>query len=179
MGCNLSFLGKKDKDGAEGHDKRILFLGLDNAGKTTLLFKIKDDEFKETVPTVGLNVEQITYKDMTLTLWDVGGQARKLWKHYYDKVDGVIMVIDSSDVDRMKIVKEELSKIVVEPGLETVPILVMANKQDLESALSKAEISEMLAIKELQRKNLIFHSCSAKTGDGLWDGLEKLSNLWI
>ena len=175
----MSFLGKKGGDGGEGHDKKILFLGLDNAGKTTLLFKIKDDEFKDTVPTVGLNVEQITYKDMTLTLWDVGGQARKLWKHYYDKVDGVIMVIDSADSDRMKIVKDELSKIVIEPGLETVPILVLANKQDLDSALSKAEISELLSMKDIQRKNLIFHSCSAKTGDGLWEGLAKLADLWI
>uniref|UniRef100_A0A7S3J7C1 Uncharacterized protein n=2 Tax=Euplotes harpa TaxID=151035 RepID=A0A7S3J7C1_9SPIT len=116
---------------------------------------------------------------MTLTLWDVGGQARKLWKHYYDKVDGVIMVIDSSDIDRMGIVKEELAKIVVEPGLESVPILLMANKQDLTSALSKAEISELLAIKELGRKNLTFHSCSAKTGEGLWEGLDKLASLWI
>ena len=172
-------MGKGKGAAGEGHDKKILFLGLDNAGKTTLLFKIKDDEFKDTVPTVGLNVEQITYKDMTLTLWDVGGQARKLWKHYYDKVDGVIMVIDSSDVDRMKIVKDELSKIVVEPGLETVPILILANKQDLESALSKDEISELLSIKEIQRKNMIFHSCSARTGDGLWEGLEKLAGLWI
>ena len=151
-------MGKSKDEGGEGHDKKILFLGLDNAGKTTLLFKIKDDEFKDTVPTVGLNVEQITYKDMTLTLWDVGGQARKLWKHYYDKVDGVIMVIDSADVDRMKIVQDELAKIVVEPGLETVPILILANKQDLDTALNKDEITELLNIKEISRKNLIFHS---------------------
>ena len=72
MGCNVSFL-KNIKEGDEETDKKILFLGLDNAGKTTLLFKMKDDEFKETVPTVGLNVEQIKYRNMTLTLWDVGG----------------------------------------------------------------------------------------------------------
>lgn len=153
-------MNKEKGDGAGGtvHDKKILFLGLDNAGKTTLLFKIKDDEFKETVPTVGLNVEQISYKNMSLTLWDVGGQARKLWKHYYDKVDGVIMVIDSSDVDRMKIVKNELSKIVVEPGLETVPILIFANKQDLDSALGKDEIGELLGLSDIQHKNTIFHA---------------------
>mmetsp|Transcript_17455 Transcript_17455/g.19616 ORF Transcript_17455/g.19616 Transcript_17455/m.19616 type:complete len:117 (+) Transcript_17455:182-532(+) len=116
---------------------------------------------------------------MTLTLWDVGGQARKLWKHYYDKVDGVIMVIDSSDVDRMKLVKDELSKIMIDPGLETVPILIFANKQDLDSSLTKAEIYEILNVNEFTRKNLIFHSCSAKTGDGLWEGLDKLAALWI
>ena len=65
---------------------------------------------------------------MTLTLWDVGGQARKLWKHYYDKVDGLIFVVDSSDTERLALVKEELDKIFIEPGLEGVPILIMANK---------------------------------------------------
>ncbi len=80
-------------------DKKILFLGLDRAGKTSLLYKLKDDNFAETVPTVGLNVEQIKYRNMQLTLWDVGGSARKLWKHYYDKVDGIIFVVDSTDID--------------------------------------------------------------------------------
>ena len=65
---------------------------------------------------------------MTLTLWDVGGQAWKLWKHYYDKVDGLIFVIDSTDKDRFTLVKEEIMKIMIEPGLEGVPILIMANK---------------------------------------------------
>ena len=62
---------------------------------------------------------------MTLTLWDVGGQARKLWKHYYDKVDGLIFVIDSTDKERFSIVKEELMKIMIEPGLEKVPVLII------------------------------------------------------
>ena len=174
----MSF-GKKNGDGTDGKDKKILFLGLDNAGKTTLLFKIKDDEFKETVPTVGLNVEQIKYRDMTLTLWDVGGQARKLWKHYYDKVDGIIMVIDSTDIDRMKIVKDELAKILVEPGLENVPLLLLANKQDVESAATEAEVAEMLSVSEIERKEIVYHGCSAKTGDGVWEGIAKLADLAI
>ena len=114
---------------------------------------------------------------MTLTLWDVGGQARKLWKHYYDKVDGVIMVVDSTDVDRMKIVKDELSKIIVEPGLENVPILILANKQDLESSSTEMEISELISLKDIQRKDVVFHGCSAKTGDGVWEGISKLADL--
>ena len=178
MGCNMSF-GKKGEDGNVDKQKKILFLGLDNAGKTTLLFKIKDDEFKETVPTVGLNVEQISYRDTSLTLWDVGGQARKLWKHYYDKVDGVIMVVDSTDLDRMKIVKDELSKILVEPGLESVPILLFANKQDIESAATENEVAEMLSLNEIERKDIVYQGCSAKTGDGLWEGIAKLADLAI
>ena len=77
---------------------------------------------------------------MTLTLWDVGGQARKLWKHYYDKVDGLIFVVDSTDAEWLPIVKEELMKILIEPGLEGVPILIMANKQDVETATSPEEV---------------------------------------
>ena len=125
MGCAFSGRGGGDD---EEEDYKLLFLGLDNAGKTSLLFKLKDNEFKDTVPTVGLNVEQIKTRNMNLTLWDVGGQARKLWKHYYDKVDGIIFVIDSTDTERMRIAKSEMGKIFTEEGLEKVPMLILANK---------------------------------------------------
>ena len=75
----------------------MLLLGLDNAGKTSILYYIRDKQFRDTVPTIGLNIEHIIYKRYSLTLWDVGGQATKLWKHYFDKIDAVIFVIDSTD----------------------------------------------------------------------------------
>ena len=84
----------------------MLFLGLDNAGKSTLLFQLKDNQFKDTVPTVGLNVEQINYRGSSFTLWDVSGQATRLWKHYFDKINAIIFVIDSSDKDRLPKVKQ-------------------------------------------------------------------------
>ncbi len=83
MGCNLSFLKKGEGAKGDGKEKRILMLGLDNAGKTSILMHLKQDEFVDTVPTVGLNVEHINYRNLSLTLWDVGGQARSLWKHYF------------------------------------------------------------------------------------------------
>ena len=105
MGCNISDLKKlKDtaKEGMSGNpDRKILFLGLDGAGKTSILFQLKDNKHAETVPTVGLNVEQIQYKNHQFTLWDVSGQASRLWKHYFDKINAVIFVIDSTDVDRL------------------------------------------------------------------------------
>ena len=79
----------------------MLFLGVDNAGKSTLLFQMRDQQFKETVPTVGLNVETVKYRDMTFTLWDVSGSATRLWKHYFDKIDAVIFVVDSCDVEKL------------------------------------------------------------------------------
>lgn len=85
----------------EDNNKKVLFLGLDNAGKSTLLFQMKDNSYKETVPTVGLNVEQIKYRGMNFTLWDVSGQATRLWKHYFDKINAIIFVVDSNDRDRI------------------------------------------------------------------------------
>ena len=74
MGCNLSALKKmKSAASEEESNKKVLFLGLDNAGKSTLLFQMKDNSFKDTVPTVGLNVESIKYRGMNFTLWDVSG----------------------------------------------------------------------------------------------------------
>jgi GTPase SAR1 family protein len=79
MGCDMSFmkkvkLGKNgDSDSAEQYEKRILLLGLDNAGKTSILFHMRDSSFKETVPTVGLNIEHLVYKRYSMTFWDVGG----------------------------------------------------------------------------------------------------------
>ena len=103
MGCNLASLKKmKDAASEEEQNKKVLFLGLDNAGKSTLLFQMKDNQFKDTVPTVGLNVESIKYRGMNFTLWDVSGQATRLWKHYFDKINAVIFVVDSSDRDKIQ-----------------------------------------------------------------------------
>ena len=78
----------------------LLMLGLDSAGKTTLLYKLKLDKILQTIPTVGFNVESIKYKSLNMTMWDIGGQEkiRPLWRHYYDNVDGVIFILDSNAV---------------------------------------------------------------------------------
>jgi small GTP-binding protein len=73
-------------------------LGLDNSGKTTLMYRLKDNSFSDTVPTVGLNMESASYKSFTLTVWDVGGKARNMWKHYFEENSAVVFVIDSSDL---------------------------------------------------------------------------------
>lgn len=92
---------------------------------------MKDKEFKETVPTVGLNIENFLYKKYNLTMWDVGGQATRLWKHYFDHINGIVFVIDSADSDKMMFAKDEFKKIINDPALKGVPILLYYNKQDL------------------------------------------------
>lgn len=97
MGCNLTFLKRKDGAKAEGFEKRVLMLGLDNAGKTSILMHLKQGEFLDSVPTVGLNVEHISYRNLSMTFWDVGGQARSLWRHYFENTSALIFVVDISD----------------------------------------------------------------------------------
>merc|ERR1711988_673270 len=93
-------------------DCRILMVGLDAAGKTTILYKMRLGEVVTTIPTIGFNVETVEYKNISFTVWDIGGQdkIRKLWRYYYQGTDGVIFIVDSSDRDRIEDAKEELFK---------------------------------------------------------------------
>ena len=93
---------------------RLLMLGLDAAGKTTILFKLKLGEVVTPIPTVGFNVEEVNYKNINFTMWDVGGQTvlRNLWRHYYTGTQALIFVVDSNDRDRMGLAKDELHRII-------------------------------------------------------------------
>merc|ERR1719451_67662 len=106
-------------------DMRILMVGLDAAGKTTILYKLKLGEVVTTIPTIGFNVESIEYKNINFTVWDVGGQdkIRKLWRYYYENTQGLIFVVDSSDRDRIEDAREELTKILNEDEMRDAVLL--------------------------------------------------------
>jgi len=165
---NLFGLGNKDT--------RILMLGLDAAGKTTILYKLKLGEVVQSIPTIGFNVEEIHYKKLKLSVWDVGGQdrIRKLWKHYYNRSDALIYVVDSNDVERVEEAALELHKLMKEPELRDAPLLVYANKQDLPHAISIAQIVDKMSLHNTKR---MWHvqATSAMSGSGLYEGLEWLS----
>merc|ERR1719476_856156 len=97
-------------------DQRILMVGLDAAGKTTVLYKLKLGDVVTTIPTIGFNVETVDYRNISFTVWDVGGQEklRRLWRHYYQGTNGLIYVVDSSDRDRIEDAREELTKMINE-----------------------------------------------------------------
>merc|ERR1719482_1017952 len=109
-------------------EMRILMVGLDAAGKTTILYKLKLGEVLTTIPTVGFNVEQVEYKNINFTVWDVGGQdkIRKLWRYYYENTQGLIFVVDSSDRDRIEDAREELTKMLQEDEMRDAVLLVFA-----------------------------------------------------
>ncbi|KAJ4137989.1 Arf GTPase arf1 [Fusarium oxysporum] len=123
---------------------RILMVGLDGAGKTTVLYKLKLGEVITTIPTIGFNVETVQYKNISFTVWDVGGQdrIRSLWRHYYRNTEGVIFVVDSNDRSRIGEAREVMQRMLNEDELRNAAWLVFANKQDLPEAMSAAEITE-------------------------------------
>ena len=131
---------------------KLLLLGLDAAGKTTILYKMKLNETINTIPTVGFNVETLQYKNIEFQAWDIGGQfkLRTLWQHYFDNSQGVMFVVDSADRDRIEEVKETLDRLMHDETLAGVPLLVFANKQDLPQAMSVPELTERLQLSTLR-----------------------------
>ncbi|XP_041460097.1 ADP-ribosylation factor 4-like [Lytechinus variegatus] len=155
---------------------RILMVGLDAAGKTTILYKLKLGEIVTTIPTIGFNVETVEYKNINFTVWDVGGQdkIRPLWRHYFQNTQGLIFVIDSNDRERMDDAKEELSRLLGEEDLKDSVILIFANKQDLPQAMSIGDMTSKFS-DCLQRKNYFIQPACATQGTGLYEGLDWLS----
>mmetsp|Transcript_54033 Transcript_54033/g.101357 ORF Transcript_54033/g.101357 Transcript_54033/m.101357 type:complete len:181 (+) Transcript_54033:69-611(+) len=155
---------------------RILILGLDNAGKTTILYRLQVDEVVQTIPTIGFNVETVQYKNIKFQVWDLGGQTsiRPYWRCYYPNTNAIIYVVDSADPDRIGDSKEELRLMLEEEELKGVTLLVLANKQDLPGALSAAEVSESLGLTAIRNRQWAIFQTSALKGSGINEGLDWL-----
>lgn len=166
-------LGKKEV--------RMLMVGLDAAGKTTILYQLKMNETVKTIPTIGFNVETLDYKGLNFTVWDVGGQdkIRVLWKHYYQNTDGLIFVVDSNDKDRVEDAAEELKKMIAEEELKDCVLLVMANKQDLKDSISPNDITDKLGLSQIKGRNWLVQGTSATTGQGLKEGLDWMAGVLL
>ncbi|VDO22708.1 unnamed protein product [Heligmosomoides polygyrus] len=151
-------------------------VGLDNAGKTTALYQLKLGEVVTTIPTIGFNVETVQYRNVSFTLWDVGGQTkiRALWKYYFRDTQGLIYVVDSSDKERLNEAREELHHLLEEPELRDAKVLILANKQDLENAMSTAKITGELQLNDVRSREWHVQPTNARVGEGLVEGLEWL-----
>ncbi|CAO1382028.1 unnamed protein product [Diamesa hyperborea] len=156
---------------------RILMVGLDAAGKTTILYKLKLGEIVTTIPTIGFNVETVEYKNICFTVWDVGGQdkIRPLWRHYFQNTQGLIFVVDSNDRERIAEAEKELHNMLEEEELRDAVLLVFANKQDLPNAMNAAELTEKLRLNSLRNRNWYIQATCATQGKGLYEGLDWLS----
>lgn len=135
---------------------RILMLGLDNAGKTTILYKLKLGKTSKTVPTVGFNVETVKHKNVSFAVWDCGGQERirPLWRHYFTGTNALIYVVDSSDLGRLEESKKELLRVINDKELANSLLIVLANKQDVLGAIKPKELIERFQLNDLTGEHI-------------------------
>ncbi|KAM7542652.1 hypothetical protein Aperf_G00000016061 [Anoplocephala perfoliata] len=152
---------------------RVLILGLDNAGKTTIVKKFNGEDISTIAPTLGFSINTLEYMGYRLNAWDVGGQhsLRSYWRNYFETTDALIWVVDSSDRLRLDDCREELSKLLVEERLVGATLLVLANKQDLQGALKPAEIADALNLREITTHHWCIYGCSAITGENLLESV--------
>lgn len=155
-----------------------MMLGLDGAGKTTILYRLTASS-AETIPTVGFNVESVGCGSLSLLVWDFGGRdgLRPLWRQYLHNAIAVIFVVDSGDRLRRAEARRELEGILSYEGLpRATPILVYANKQDLQGAMPSAEVADALGLSSdlVARRRWHVQAASGTSGQGLQEGLEWL-----
>lgn len=175
-------------------EHKIVIVGLDNAGKTTILYQFLMNEVVHTSPTIGSNVEEVVWKNIHFMMWDLGGQQslRAAWSTYYSNtevfayvyhdfwVNGqngfllncvllfqfVIVVIDSTDRERLTVTREELYRMLSHEDLSKAAVLIFANKQDLKGSMTAAEISKQLDLTSIKKQQWHIQSCCALTGEG-------------
>jgi len=138
----LSSLGLYNKSG------KIVFLGLDNAGKTTLLHMLRDDRLVQHMPTQKPTMEELQMGNLKFQTYDLGGHtiARRLWREYYTDVDGVVFLFDTADRARFAESKTELDDLLSGDDLKNVPFLVLGNKIDVPGAASEEEVRQALGL---------------------------------
>ncbi|KAI9850822.1 MAG: hypothetical protein M1838_004975 [Thelocarpon superellum] len=166
----LSILRKarlKDKE------LRILMLGLDNAGKTTIVKRIMNEDVNTVSPTLGFIIKTIDYEGYKLNIWDVGGQKtlRSYWRNYFEKTDALIWVVDATDRPRLSLCAEELAGLLLQERLAGASLLVMANKLDVEGCMGEEEIRQGLQLDAIQTHKWTIIRCSGITGWNLHAGL--------
>ncbi|XP_061619763.1 ADP-ribosylation factor-like protein 2 [Phyllopteryx taeniolatus] len=157
-------------------EMRLLILGLDNAGKTTVVKRLNGEDISTIPPTLGFRIITLEHRDYKLNIWDVGGQKslRSYWRNYFERTDGLVWVVDSADRQRMEDCRQELHKLLLEERLLGATLLVFANKQDLPGALSEEAIQATLALDDIKNHHWCIMGCSAVTGQNLLAGMDWL-----
>ncbi|XP_014781316.1 ADP-ribosylation factor-like protein 6 [Octopus bimaculoides] len=167
--------------GLKRKEANILVIGLDNSGKSTILNYLKPSDIRsqDIVPTVGFNVERFQTKSLSFSAFDMSGQGRyrSLWEHYYKDCHGIIFVIDSSDLLRMVVAKDELDHLLTHQHIKNrhVPLLFYANKMDMRDSISKLKCVELLGLDQLKIRAWHICSSNALTGDGVSEGISWLT----
>ncbi|VDN07954.1 unnamed protein product [Thelazia callipaeda] len=151
-------------------EMELTLVGLQNSGKTTFLNVIASGKFTEDmIPTVGFNMRKITKGNVTIKLWDIGGQPRfrSMWERYCRGVNAIIFMVDAADEDKLEASRMELIQLLDKPQLDSIPVLVLANKKDLPGALDERQLIERMNLSAIQNREICCYSISCKEKDNI------------
>ena len=157
-------------------EMRILILGLDNAGKTTIVKKFNGEDINKISPTLGFQIKTLYFEGYKLSIWDVGGQVsiRTYWRNFFEQTDGLIWVIDSSDRSRLEMCKNELHDLLKQEKLAGATLLIFYNKSDIEGSMTLEQIKEFLDLERIHSRHWAILPSSALSGSGLYQGMKWL-----
>jgi ADP-ribosylation factor-like protein 8 len=151
-------------------EMEMSLVGLQNAGKTSLVTALSGGDFnEEMIPTVGFNMRKVTKQGVTIKMWDLGGQPRfrSMWERYCRGVHVIVFVVDSADYDGIDVARQDLHELVGRASLHGIPLLVLGNKNDLEGALSSQELISRLELRSLKDREVCLYSISCKNKNNL------------
>lgn len=162
----------------DGQKAKIVIVGLNNAGKTTILYRMHTGQAMQTQPTIASNVEEVKYDELTFQVWDLGGQEdlRAQWSSYFSAADAVIFVVDSHDQDNSTLAKMEFFNVLLLEDLKNAYVLVLANKQDIPGSRNPGQIAEDFGLNTIRKHEWHIQGCCALTGDGLKEGFGWIAN---
>mmetsp|Transcript_22676 Transcript_22676/g.55995 ORF Transcript_22676/g.55995 Transcript_22676/m.55995 type:complete len:182 (-) Transcript_22676:349-894(-) len=165
--------------GLSNKQARIVVLGLDNAGKSTLVHKLCKNEVRAFVPTTKAQAQTFTLGKVQFTAWDLGGheQVRDLWEEYYAGADAIVFMIDSADRERFAESKQELDELLKHEALGETPLLILGNKDDLQESVGKEPLLDALDVDlDADERPMQIFMCSLIAGTGYAEGFKWLSN---
>ena len=158
-------------------EAKVLFLGLENAGKTSMMLRLTENRFAQLDPTNFAVCKEVKVGQVKFRAFDLGGQEsmRRIWKDYFQGLNGIIYIVDSADHEALNTSKTELAKLIHDPNLANVPILIFGNKIDKVKALSEQGLLYELGITDLEKKNIKLFMCSVAKNAGIFEGFEWFS----